>query len=256
MLFRSPDLATDPTYDRFVAHRRPSSFVIKVNYSDNPFFSREMMAELEYDKEEDYQNYLHIWEGECATTSEAQIFKNKFTVKDFKAPEGMDTFYFGLDWGFSSDPTAIVRCWIKDNELYIDYEDGGVGIELDHTHKVIDAIPLANKYTIRADNARPESISFISRQGYNIVAAPKWAGSIEDGIEYIRSFSNIFIHTRCREVISEFTHYSYKTDRLSGDILPVVKDKWNHYIDALRYALAPMIKFRDLTMTTKGITGY
>jgi phage terminase large subunit len=252
----NPDLETDPTYSRFVLNRRPDSFVVKVSHKDNPFFSKEMLSDMQYDKEQDYQKYLNVWEGECAKTTEAQIFKDKFTISDFETPVKQETFYFGMDWGFSADPTALVRCWIRGNELFIDYEDGGVGIELDHTHKIIDSIPGAKKYTIRADNSRPESISFISRQGYNIVAAPKWSGSVADGIEFIRSFSHIHIHTRCPQTASEFVHYSYKVDRLSGDILPIVLDKWNHYIDALRYALAPIIKFKDLTMKTTKTIGH
>ena len=252
----NPDLESDPTYQNFVANRRADSFVVKVNYYDNPFFTKSLLSELEFLKQNDYQHYLHIWEGECATTTEAQIFKNKFEVSDFETPDSIKTFYFGMDWGFAQDPTAIVRCWIRDNELFIDHEEGSAGVELDDTHKLIDAIPESGKYTIRADNSRPESISFISRQGYKVVAAPKWPGSVEDGIEYVRSFDKIHIHERCSSTASEFVHYSYKTDRLSGDILPVPKDSWNHYIDALRYALAPMIRYKDLSMSTQKLTGY
>jgi phage terminase large subunit len=75
-----------------------------------------------------------------------------------------------------------------------------------------------------------------------IESVHKWSGSVEDGIEFVRSFRQVHIHTRCMEVASEFVKYSYKTDRVTGDILPQIVDKDNHYIDALRYALQPMIK--------------
>jgi len=67
-------------------------------------------------------------------------------------------------------------------------------------------------------------------------------GSVEDGIQFIRSFEQVIIHPRCKSVLSEFRLYSYKTDRLSGDILPVPVDANNHWIDSLRYALEPIIK--------------
>ena len=70
----------------------------------------------------------------------------------------------------------------------------------------------------------------------------KGKGSIEDGIEFIRSFEAIIIHERCVETAREFRLYSYKTDQHSGDILPQILDENNHYIDALRYALEPLIK--------------
>ena len=65
--------------------------------------------------------------------------------------------------------------------------------------------------------------------------AIKGAKSVEDGIEWLKSFE-IIIHPRCENVIREMTNYSYKIDRLTGDVLPVLDDKYNHTIDALRYA--------------------
>ena len=238
----NPNLETDPTYVKYVVNeQRENSLIVKVNYWDNPFFSDELREELEYQKELDYDDYLHIWEGHCKTASDSQIFRNKFIVEEFKASDDV-VFYYGLDWGFSQDPTAVLRCYIINNELYIDYESGGTQIELDSTYKLIDAIPKSKQYTIRADSARPESISFVKRQGYKIESVHKWAGSVEDGIEHIRSFKKVHIHTRCMETASEFVKYSYKVDRVTGDILPMIIDAHNHYIDALRYALQPMIK--------------
>ena len=237
----NPNLESDPTYQKFVTNPRKDCFLRKVNYDENPFFSDELRAELEYIKDVDYDEYLHIWEGDCKTFSVAQIFRHKFHITDFVAPEGT-VFYYGLDWGFSQDPTAVLRCYVYDNNLYIDYESGGRQVELDNTYKLIDSIPEAKRYTIRADSARPESISFIRRQGYKIESVYKWTGSVEDGVEFIRSFRQVYIHSRCLEVASEFVKYSYKVDRVTGDVLPHIVDAHNHYIDALRYALQPMIK--------------
>jgi len=235
------NLETDPTYVRFIKNPRPNQITRKVNYWDNKFFTKELRVEMEYQKELDYDDYLHIWEGECKRASDAQIFKNKYVVEDFDSPVSV-TYYYGLDWGFSQDPTVILRCFIVGNDLYIDYEAGGTQVELDLTYKLIDTIPNTKNCVIRADSARPESISFVRRQGYKIESVHKWSGSIEDGIEHIRSFKKVHIHTRCMEVASEFVKYSYKIDRLSEDILPTIVDAHNHYIDALRYALQPMIK--------------
>ena len=142
------------------------------------------------------------------------------------------------------DPTAVTRCFIEDNCLYIDYESGGVGVEMEELPKLFDVVPDIRKWKIRADAARPETISYMARHGFNCVAAEKWQGSVEDGIEYLRSFRKIYIHPRCKHVYEEFKYYSYKKDRVSGDILPIVVDAWNHYIDSIRYALQPYIKNR------------
>jgi phage terminase large subunit len=74
------------------------------------------------------------------------------------------------------------------------------------------------------------------RQGFRITAALKGKGSLEDGVEFLRAF-DIVVHPRCKKVIEELTLYAYKIDEHTGEILPLLEDKNNHTIDALRYAL-------------------
>lgn len=238
----NPMLTTDPTYTRFLtAPFRKNQLTVKVNYPDNAFFSEELRLEMEHQKAVDYDDYLHIWEGECKKATEAQIFKGKYVVHNFEAPTDA-VFYYGLDWGFSQSPLAMNRSFIVDDELYIDYEAGGLQVELDDTYKLIDTVPGMKGNVIRADNARPESISLVRRQKYRIVAVHKWPGSVEDGIEFIRKFRMVHIHTRCTETAGEFVKYSYKVNKLTGDILDTIIDANNHYIDSLRYGLQPIIK--------------
>ena len=92
------------------------------------------------------------------------------------------------------------------------------------------------------DNARPETIAYMCRLGYKVKPCEKWAGSVEGGIEYLRSFKKIIIHPRCKNLIKEMGLYSYKTDRLSGEVLPVPIDKNNHWQDSLRYSLTEYVK--------------
>ena len=121
----------------------------------------------------------------------------------------------------------------------------------------MDAIPAlfekitdARRYKIYADNARPETISHIRNKGFNIVPCEKWSGSVEDGIEYIRgSFDKIVVHTNCQHTAQELLLYSHKIDRLTDDVLPDIVDKHNHCLDAMRYALSPLIKRRSSLFT-------
>ena len=140
------------------------------------------------------------------------------------------------------DPTALVRMFIQDDILYIDAEAYGTGIELDETPALFDTIPTSRHWPIKADSARPETISFMARKGFRISAAKKWAGSVLDGIALLKSFTRILIHPRCKHTAEEFRMYSYKVDRANGDILPVPVDAWNHAIDAARYALDGYVK--------------
>ena len=237
----NPDREEDATYQRFVKHTPPDSIIQLVNYYDNPWFNEVLRREMEYDKEVDYGKFEHVWLGKTVIDTEAQIYHGKFELRDFETPEDA-VFYYGCDWGFANDPTAVTRSFIKDQCLYVDYEAGGVGVEFEELPALFKTIPDIHKWDIRCDNARPETISYMSRQGFRTVACPKWKGSVEDGIEYIRSFRRIYVHPRCKRTYEEFKFYSYKQDRNTGDILPIVLDKDNHYMDSLRYALNPYIQ--------------
>jgi phage terminase large subunit len=178
-----------------------------------------------------------VWEGEPRSVSDACIFHGKFRVDDFETPKDAE-FYHGVDWGFSHDPTAAVRAFIKDDILFIDREVGGVGVDINETPRMFDAIPTLRSWTSIADSARPETISYMKQNGYpRMKGAKKGKGSIEDGIEKIRGFKEVIIHPRCKETIQEFKLYQYKKNSLTGDVMPIPEDKNNHYIDALRYAL-------------------
>lgn len=235
--------AVDSFFKQMQENGATDFILVTANFSDNPFLPTELFNEQEYDRRYNPSIYEHIWLGGYNTKSDALIFKGKFRVENFST-DGLGNPYHGLDFGFANDPTAAIRCYIHDRKLYISHEAGAVGLELDYTAEFLkERIENIHKYVIRADNARPESISYLKRHGLSMITPTiKGKGSIEDGIEFIRSFEAIIIHERCVETAREFRLYSYKTDPHSGDILPQILDENNHYIDALRYALEPLIK--------------
>lgn len=231
----NPDDPEGATQKRFVSNPIPGSYVIKVGWQDNPWFPKVLNDEREYMLEIDPEAYSWIWDGNCRVISDAVVFKGRYTVAEFTAPE--DTrFYYGVDWGFANDPTVLIRCFIKDERLYVDQEIAATRIELDELPDVLNAMPMVNYWQIKADSSRPETISFMQRKGFNIDGAAKWDGSVKDGIAYLKGFRKIVIHPRCKNLIQEAQLYSYKVDR-SGLVLPVLVDRHNHSWDALRYAL-------------------
>ena len=246
--------ASDPTYQSFIEHPPDNAVVRKVNYDENPYFPEVLRVEMEWLKGRDYESYLHIWEGEVRKISNALVFGGRFRVESFDTPPGA-RFYHGADWGFANDPTTLERCFVDNGTLYIDAEAWGVGVEIDQTPQLFDSIDTARRWPIKADGARPETISYMRRQGFNVTAAKKWQGSIEDGIEHIKTY-DIVVHPRCRHIIDEFNRYSYKVDKQTGDILPVIVDAYNHGIDALRYSLDGLIKGRGtMQINSKAIQG-
>lgn len=231
----NPRFATDPI-DKLLrgAELPPDSVVIEANYDANPWFPDVLKAEMEYDFKRDTDKFMHIWRGHYLKNSEARVFKN-WVVEDFTRPKGT-IFRFGADWGFANDPTVLVRASLEGNRLYVDYEAYMVGCEIVNTPDLFRRIPESEKWFITADSARPETIDYMRSNGYpRINAAKKGAGSLNDGIEFLKSF-DIVVHPRCQHVIQELQMYSYKTDPLTGEITPLLADKHNHTIDALRYS--------------------
>ena len=249
----NPLTEDDPTTKRFLGDELPEDcYVRKVNYDENPYFPDELRAEMEFDRRTDYEKYLHIWEGYPRTISDSQVLKGKYTVEAF--PDDLyqkaDRLFYGADFGFAQDPSTLVRCFILNNKLYVDYEAYGVGVEINELPQLYSSVPESDKWPIKADCARPEVISYLHKEhGYRIDGAKKWQGSIEDGIAYLRSFEKIVIHTRCKHTADEARLYSYKIDRVTNEVLPIIVDKHNHCLDALRYALSDYI-------TKKGTEGW
>ncbi len=234
----NPRFATDPVDNMFRNGEPPPNAVIKrVNYDRNPFFPDVLRDEMLWDQRRDPDKYRHIWLGEYQSNSEARVFKNwRVGDRDEFTEDPTRRYYYGADWGFSVDPTVLVRCYLEGRTLYVDREVYKVGCEIDATPALFDKIPGCRKWPIRADSARPETISYMNRQGFNIVSALKGAGSVEDGVEFLKSH-DIVVHPDCRHTIDELSLYSYKIDKLTNEVLPVLEDKSNHVIDALRYAL-------------------
>ena len=243
----NPEREDSATHKRLRVNPPADAMIVEMNWRDNPWFPDVLEQERQADLRNRPDIYDHIWEGGFFSVTDAQVFANKFRIDEFEPGAIWDGPYQGGDFGFSVDPTAALRCYIHKNRLYISHEAYKHKLELDDTVDFVgQAIPEWARYVSRWDSARPESISFLKRHAMPLAeSVSKWAGSVEDGVQFLRAFEEIIIHPRCTHTAREFRLYSYKTDRLTGDPLPVLADQHNHTIDALRYALAPMIRSKS-----------
>jgi phage terminase large subunit len=236
----------DPVLRRFVNMTPPGTIARKVSFADNPYLSAESEAERQWLEQSDPDNYKHVWLGEPRTVSDALILRNKYFIESFDIDPSWAGPFHGVDFGFSKDPSAGVRCHIDDvnRALFISREFWQLGCDIDRLPEALEAaIPGISSYVAYCDSSRPETISYLSRNGVpNARAAEKWPGSVDDGVMYLRSFARIVIDPSCVHVIDECRSYSFKTDRLTGAPLPEAEDKHNHCIDALRYAIWPLIR--------------
>lgn len=231
----NPDLSSDPV-DALLRSdvAPPDSVVVQANYGDNEWLPEVLRKEMEFDRSRDPDKYAHIWLGEYRKNSSARVFKN-WKVEEFDIRDDW-ILRQGADWGFSIDPSVLIQCAIVGKKLYVPYEAHMIGCEIDSLPDLFMTVPGAEKWPLCADSARPETISYMRKHGFHkIMPAVKGARSLEEGVEWLKSF-DIVVHPRCTHLIDELSLYSYKTDPLTSQVLPILEDKNNHAIDALRYA--------------------
>lgn len=231
----NPENPTDPV-DALLRgeHPPPDSIVVQVNHDSNPWFPDVLRLEMEYDRTRDPEKHRHVWLGEYQTAGESRVFK-RWRIEEFETdPEWI--LRQGADWGFSVDPSVLVQCAIVGQTLYVIHEAYQVGCEIDLLPDLFRTVPDAERWPTVADSARPETISYMQRHGFpRILPAVKGARSLEEGVEFLQSF-DIVVHPRCRRTAAELQAYRYETDPLTGLVMPKLRDRDNHVIDALRYA--------------------
>lgn len=246
----NPRHEDDVIYHQFVKNSDENAEVVKIGWQDNPYFGEALNIQRLSMLKNDPAMYAHIWEGEIKSNSAEQVFSNKWVAVEFDTPKNTH-FYYGADWGFANDPNTLIRCFIANSIeygarcLFIDYEacdrsykDGGNSVGIDELPALwSDNVPRVRDYFVTCDSARPETIAYMSARGFKVRSAKKGRDSIEHGVEFIRGFDKVIIHPRCENAIIEFSKYSYKVDKYSGEITRQIVDKYNHLIDALRYAL-------------------
>ena len=210
-------------------------------YKDNPYLPKEMVQSIEelQTKNEKYWKIYGL--GEFAPNEKA-IFK--FDICDsFDA----DFVGFGIDFGFSQDPTALVAVYKSGNRLYLEeliYEKGMVTNDIVERLRKLD---ITKSEEIWGDSAEPRLIEEIYRSGFNIKPVVKGKDSIKFGIGVMQNYE-IWITKSSQNLINEMYAYQYSTDKY-GYTTDVPEGGLDHLIDAARYCC--MMKLSQKA-TTKG----
>ena len=207
----------------------PNVLHIHTTYLDNiENLSEEFLREVEEMKKNNPEKYAHTVMGRWADVAEGAVFK-KWGIVD-KFPEHAKKVAIGLDFGYSIDPSAAVKCGVVGNDLYLDevfYEQGMLISELSRR--------LAEEgLFVYADSADPRLIDEIANKGVIIYPVAKGAGSIVAGIEKMKDFDNIFITKRSYNLQREYRKYVWAKDK-DGNYINQPEDDNNHGVDASRY---------------------
>lgn len=216
----------------------------KTTYLDNPHLPKEQIEYIESYKDLDPYFWKVYGLGEKGVLK-GLIFRQPERVPEM--PNGLEIGY-GLDFGFSNDPTALVKVGINRNgdlisDVYIQeivYETGLTNQDISNRMNDLD---VSNSDAITCDSAEPKSIEELHRLGWNVHEAVKGADSVRNGIDLLKS-CRIYIVGDSPNIIKEFKNYKWKEDK-NGEPLAVPVDRFNHAIDAVRYDVMKRRAFKQ-----------
>lgn len=215
-------------YDK-IKPREDADFFI-TTYKNNKFLSEDIIAEIERLKDID-DNYWRVYGLGEVGASKSIIFR----IQDCSDIPDTATFLsYGMDFGFTNDPTTLVGIWKQGDDLYLKeflYKTGLTNRDIDNHLRLLGV----ERKEIFADSAEPKSIEELYRMGWNIKPATKGQGSINIGIDMMKRY-RLNITRDSLNMIKEFKNYKWAEDK-NGVVLNTPVDMFNHTIDAVRYGL-------------------
>lgn len=226
--------------------KRDDVCVIHSTYKDNPFLEEEVVKEIErleptpenIERGTADETQWKIYGLGLRAQVKGLVYPHWSTVPEMPAAE---TYKYGLDWGFSNDPAAIVKWAVVKGDLYLEeklYERGLTNIDNPHNmaqpsiERRLNELGVSSKALIVADSAEPKSIQDLKNCGFNIVGAKKGPNSIRDGIKSMKRYRIFVVDPSCN-LVTELTRYKYQEDN-NGELQPQPVDAWNHLLDAAR----------------------
>lgn len=214
-------------YDRVIPREDCDFF--RTTYLDNPFLEDNIRQEIERLKDTDEQYWQIYGLGERAA-SRSTVFKY---VEINQIPIVANLIAYGMDFGYSNDPTTFVSVHSFEHNLYIKEHLYRTQMTTTDIHKFLKEENLSRN-PIYADSSEPRLIAELRGMGHNIHASLKGKDSINAGIDLLKRYK-IHILSSSTNAISEFRNYKWKEDR-SGKLTNIPEDKHNHIIDPCRYA--------------------
>jgi phage terminase large subunit len=204
--------------------------IIVSNYLDNTFLDQATIEEIEYLRKTDPQFWKVFGLGEYGKIT-GLVFE-QFKVVE-KIPEGAKLTGYGLDFGFTNDPTACLEVYQQDGELWINeliYETGLTNPDISDR---LNSLGVKRHEEIIADSAEPKSVQELYNLRWNVKPALKGKDSIRNSIDILKRYP-LNVTAKSVNLIKELKRYKWAVDK-NGQSLSTPIDSFNHAIDALRY---------------------
>lgn len=225
-------LEEDPVHKRLVLEGRPNTLIINVNYDialKYGMMPEVIRLEMEDDKKKRPGLYRHKWLGE-PHNMERKIYQDWATIDDIPHEARLERY--GLDFGYSNDPTSIVAIYKYNGGFIFDEICYQKGLSNKQIADILINLPRA---LVVADSAEPKSIDELKLYGVNVLPALKGQGSVNKGIQFVKD-QKISVTKRSQNILKEYRNYLWKVDK-EGKIINIAEDIFNHSMDAIRYAL-------------------
>lgn len=214
-------------YEDMLPYRDDLDF-ITLTYKDNEALDENSIREIE-----SHRNNPAWWTvyglGQLGQI-EGRIYKDWIIIDD--VPQEAKLRRYGLDFGYTNDPTASVAAYNWNNSFILDEVMYQKGMSNKDIADIFLNIPRA---LIVGDSAEPKSIAEIGSYGLNIISSQKGPGSLLQGIQYVQD-QKIFVTKRSTNILKEYRNYLWMTDK-TGKIVNEPQPIWDHQMDAIRYAL-------------------
>jgi len=236
---------------------KPDSYYIHSTYNDaksllvqeipdeEKLYVRNAISAIESRKHD--KNWFRVYGLGLTGNIEGIIFPNFLQIDDVPQESGIS--FYGLDFGFTNDPTALVYCKIIGDNLFLDELIYESGLTNDTIARRIESLGLKKHYDeIFADSAEPKSIEEIHRFGWNIKPCPKGQDSVINGINRVNQYK-LHVTKRSLNLIKEMRNYRYIQES-NGKITNKPQEGWDHAMDALRYGVTGKLNVK-FAMATK-----
>jgi phage terminase large subunit len=197
-------------------------------FKDNPYLEKQLVEEIERLKDINPE-YYKIYGMGMPGNNVGTIFSINLVEE---VPENAEFVAFGLDYGFTVDPTALVAIWKRDKDIFIDeliYHKGMVTSDIAQRLRDLEV----GREEIWADSAEPRLNEELYRLGFNVKPVRKGKDSIKLGIDLMMQY-RLIVTKRSKNIVKEFGEYVWMVDK-NGNFENIPVDYSNHAIDAIRY---------------------